>query len=159
MKNKNIQFLTLAEIIVIHQNQIELYGGDAGIRDLHLLTSALALPESTFDKEFLHKDLYEMAAAYTFHICQNHPFIDGNKRTGLVAGLIFLEFNGVHIEDPEGLLYEAIMNIELREQYEEIRYLSNPRELICFCQSAVYFWISIGPWADRICLRVCAPFF
>lgn len=116
MKNGKIQFITLAEVIAIHENQVGLYGGEQGIRDITLLTSALALPESTYNQDYLHTDLFEMAAAYTFHICQNHPFIDGNKRTALVTGLLFLEFNGIIIEDPEGILYDVIMNIAKGEK-------------------------------------------
>ena len=52
-----------------------------------------------------------MAAAYAFHLCQNHPFVDGNKRTGLASALVFLELNGISIDDPEGLLYQAMMNV------------------------------------------------
>jgi death-on-curing protein len=108
---KNIDFLTLAEVIEIYKNQISLYGGNPDIRDITLLQSALAIPESTFDKKYLHKDIYEMAAAYAFHICQNHPFVDGNKRVGLVSALVFLDFNGIDIEDPHKVLYKAMMNV------------------------------------------------
>jgi len=108
---KRIDFLTLAEIIEIHMNQIDLYGGDSGLRDITLLQSAMALPESTFDNKFLHKDIYEMATAYAFHICQNHPFVDGNKRVGLVTALVFLDFNGIDIDDPNELLYKAMMDV------------------------------------------------
>jgi death-on-curing protein len=58
------------------------------------LRSALAQPEASFGGEFLHRDLYEMAAAYLFHLTQNHPFIDGNKRIGLAAAVAFLHING-----------------------------------------------------------------
>ncbi|HOA07046.1 MAG TPA: type II toxin-antitoxin system death-on-curing family toxin [Spirochaetota bacterium] len=108
---KRIDFLTLAEIIEIHMNQIDLYGGDSCLKDITLLQSAMALPESTFDNKFLHKDIYEMAAAYAFHICQNHPFVDGNKRVGLVTALVFLDFNGIDIDDPNELLYKAMMDV------------------------------------------------
>ena len=108
---KRIDFLTLVEIIEIHMNQIDLYGGDSGLRDITLLQSAMALPESTFDNKFLHKDIYEMAAAYAFHICQNQPFVDGNKRVGLVSSLVFLDFNGIDIDDPNELLYKAMMDV------------------------------------------------
>jgi death-on-curing protein len=124
MSSKPIDFITLAEVIEIHKNQISLYGGQEGIRDINLLSSALALPKSTFDGEYLYKDIFEMAAAYAFHICQNHPFIDGNKRVALVTALVFLEFNGIDIDDPKGLLYDAMMNISKGEvgkkQIEEI---------------------------------------
>ena len=99
------EFLTLSELIEIHNDQIANYGGDTGVRDINLLSSALAVPESTYDGTFLHKDLFEMAAAYAYHICQNHPFVDGNKRVALVAALVFLDFNGIDIDDPDDKLY------------------------------------------------------
>ncbi len=93
----NPTFLTLAEILEIHRDQINRYGGDPGIRDLGLLQSALAMPAAGLGGRFVHSDLYEMAAAYLFHIVQDHPFIDGNKWTGAVAALIFLALNDVII--------------------------------------------------------------
>lgn len=104
-------FLTLAEVIEIHKDQIALYGGNSGIRDLTLLQSATAQPESSFGGEWLHRDIFEMAAAYAFHICQNHPFIDGNKRAALASALIFLELNKISIEDPKQRLLDAILNM------------------------------------------------
>ncbi len=104
-------FLTLAEVIEIHGDQIQRYGGQSGLRDIGLLESALAQPEASFAGEWLHRDLYEMAAAYTFHLCQNHPFIDGNKRTALAAALVFLELNRIPILDPRGRLEIAMMSI------------------------------------------------
>jgi len=102
-------FLGLADVVRIHVDQIERYGGRAGIRDLGLLQSALAMPRASFGGEWLHRDLHEMAAAYAFHLCQNHPFVDGNKRTALACALVFLELNDISIEDPEARLYEAMM--------------------------------------------------
>lgn len=104
-------FLTLAEVIQIHADQIHRYGGQAGVRDLGLLESALAQPEASFSGKWLHADHYEMAAAYSYHLCQNHPFIDGNKRTALAAALVFLELNGVSILDPRGRLTNAMFRI------------------------------------------------
>jgi death-on-curing protein len=94
-------FLTLGEVIEIHRDQIERYGGDPGIRDLVLLQSALAVPAAGFGGSYLHADLCEMAAAYLFHINQNHPFIDGNKRTGAVASVVFLSLNDIEMEAVE----------------------------------------------------------
>jgi death-on-curing protein len=88
-----IQFLHLDDILDIHREQIELYGGSAGVRDAGLLESACAMPTAGFGDQYLHKDIFEMAAAYLFHITQNHPFVDGNKRTATVAALLFLEIN------------------------------------------------------------------
>ena len=108
---KKIEFLTLAEVIEIHADQIEHYGGTAGTRDINLLSSAVAMPCASFSGDFLHRDIYEMAAAYAFYICPNHPFIDGNKRTALASALVFLDVNGISISDSEGRLYEATMDI------------------------------------------------
>jgi len=77
-----------------HERQIARYGGSTGIRDIGLLESALAMPQASFGGTYLHTDHYAMAAAYLFHIVSNHPFIDGNKRTGMVAALTFLDMNG-----------------------------------------------------------------
>lgn len=91
-------FLTLAEVLEIHQDQIRRYGGHSGIRDLTLLKSALAMPRACMGKEYFHADLMEMAAAYLFHIVRNHPFTDGNKRTGTVAALVFLVLNEFDVD-------------------------------------------------------------
>jgi death-on-curing protein len=108
---KKITFLTLAEIIDIHTDQIERYGGHEGVRDIQLLSSAVAMPYASFSGQFLHSDMYEMAAAYAYHISQNHPFIDGNKRTALVAALVFLELNSISKSDSQGTLYDAMIRI------------------------------------------------
>lgn len=106
-----IQFLTLAEVMTIHEDQVRQYGGETGVRDITLLSSALAIPQATFDGAYLQESIFHMAAAYAYHITQNHPFLDGNKRTGLVAALVFLEFNGIEVNDPGGLLYASMMKI------------------------------------------------
>ncbi|MGD8255157.1 MAG: type II toxin-antitoxin system death-on-curing family toxin [Syntrophobacterales bacterium] len=97
----NPTFLSIGEVLEIHRDQIDRYGGDPGIRDLGLLQSALAMPAAGFGGRYLHGDLYEMAAAYLFHIIQNHPFVDGNKRTGVVGALVFLALNNVVIQADE----------------------------------------------------------
>ena len=88
-----IRFLDISEVLFILENQIELYGGMYGIRDKNMLKSAIAMPEATFDNEYLHSSIPSMAAAYCFHICKNHPFVDGNKRAALATTLVFLELN------------------------------------------------------------------
>jgi death-on-curing protein len=89
------RFLTLDEVLEIHEDQISRYGGAAEILSLPLLESALAQPQSTFDGQYLLADLYQMAASYLFHIVRNHPFADGNKRVGAVAAIVFLMLNDV----------------------------------------------------------------
>ena len=104
-------FLQLQDILFLHENQIELYGGDHGVRDEGLLESALAQPQAAFGGAYLHEDLYAMAAAYLYHIVQNHPFVDGNKRTGVVAALTFLDFNGIEIDAPQGAIYDLTVAV------------------------------------------------
>lgn len=95
------EFLTLDEVIAIHLDQITRYGGSLGVRDFGLLQSALAMPAAQFGGQFLHADLSEMAAAYLFHIVQNHPFVDGNKRVGAVAADVFLSLNNIELTATE----------------------------------------------------------
>ena len=94
-------FLTLAEIIEIHDYQISRFGGAAGVRDIELLKSAIGMPSATFGGEFLHPSVIEMAAAYLYHLVENHPFVDGNKRVGAMAALIFLDMNGFEFDAPD----------------------------------------------------------
>jgi len=103
------QFLTLDDVLESHAEQIATYGGSDGIRDPGLLMSALAQPEATFGGQHLHSDIFEMAAAYLFHIVQNHPFVDGNKRVGLEAALLFLEINGHSIETTDEALVDLVL--------------------------------------------------
>lgn len=107
----NPRFLTLAEILLILEDQIRRYGGAYGVRDPALLSSALAMPSASFEGELLHSTIFEQAASYAFHICQNHPFVDGNKRTALASALVFLDLNGIAIEDPKGSLYDLMMDV------------------------------------------------
>ncbi len=84
------RFLTTDEIIQIHQDQVRRYGGMDGVRDAASLESAVAMPEAGVGDKYFHSDLFAMAAAYLFHIVSDHPFLDGNKRVGVVAALVFL---------------------------------------------------------------------
>jgi death-on-curing protein len=95
------EFLTLDQVLRVHTHQIATYGGSPGIRDVGLLESALAMPETTAFGEDLHPSLHEKAAAYLFHLTKNHPFIDGNKRVGLAVCLTFLALNGVWVKATE----------------------------------------------------------
>jgi len=105
------QFLTVADVLTIHEEQIQAYGGIRGIRDEGLLESAVMMAQASFGGEYLHADLFEMAAAYAFHIAENQPFLDGNKRTALVSTLVFLDINGCLILDDEMKLYDAMIAI------------------------------------------------
>ena len=105
------RFLTLSEVLLVLQDQIGRYGGAYGVRDLALLSSALAMPSATFEGKLLHVEQFDQAAAYAYHICQNHPFVDGNKRVALAAALVFLDLNGVEIRDPKNELYPLMMRV------------------------------------------------
>ncbi len=98
-------FLDVQEVIELHRSMIERYGGAYGLRDLGLLQSAIAMPQASFGGEYLHPDIHEMAAAYLFHIVQNHAFLDGNKRAGAAAAIVFLAMNDIQIDaDEDGLV-------------------------------------------------------
>lgn len=105
------KFLTIPEILEIHKDQINRYGGDTGIRDIELLKSAIGMPSATFNGQYLHVSIYEMAAAYLFHLVQNHPFVDGNKRVGAVSALVFLLLNDYDFEAPEDDFSEMVLSV------------------------------------------------
>ena len=109
----DVDFLELSDVIQIHSNQTALYGGACDIRDINLLESAISQPRSTFDGVYLHAFPFEMAAAYLFHIVMNHPFVDGNKRTGAAAALVFLDINGISIEAKSGELSDLTLAVSM----------------------------------------------
>jgi death-on-curing protein len=104
-------FLDVDDVIEIHAAQIEVFGGSAGMRDRGLLEAAVAQPKTSFGGDFLHEGLFAMAGAYLFHIVKNHPFVDGNKRAGMLAALVFLDVNGISIDRPSEALYELTMGV------------------------------------------------
>ena len=115
-----IKFLTLSEVLLILEDQIRNYGGTYGVRDINLLSSTIYMPKSSFDGKYLNQTIPAMAAAYAFHICQNHPFIDGNKRVALASSLVFLDINGYEFNCKDETLYNEIMDIakgEIKKEY------------------------------------------
>ena len=106
-----IVFLDMRVVLAVHANQVALYGGDPGVRDQGLLESAIAQPMAAFGGHRLHGDVFDMAAAYLYHIVQNHPFIDGNKRAGAMAALVFLAYNDVRIKAQPGAVYTMTMGV------------------------------------------------
>ncbi len=95
MSGETPRFLSLQNVLHIHENTLAEEGGAPGLRDEGLLASALDMPQASFSGNFLHNDIAEMAAAYLYHICQNHAFVDGNKRTAAFSEVLFLALNGV----------------------------------------------------------------
>ena len=108
-------FLDLDHMLRIHCSMIDTYGGAAGLRDAGMLHSAIAMPQASFGGEHLHHDLFEMAAAYLFHIVSNHPFIDGNKRTGAAAALVFLIINRCEPDADEDGLVEITLKAAMSQ--------------------------------------------
>lgn len=103
-------FLGIDRVFRLHRSLIEGYGGIDGVRDVRLLQSAVSQPEATFGGDYLHAFPFEMAAAYLFHIVQNHPFLDGNKRTGAASAIVFLEMNDIEIDGDE----KGVVDITIR---------------------------------------------
>jgi len=104
-------FLSVDVVLRIHQRVIEEFGGDPGLRDRGLLESAVAMPQSTFAGSYLHVELAEKAAAYHFHLCSNHPFVDGNKRTAVAAAEVFLLANGFELGASDDELEETTLGV------------------------------------------------
>ncbi|HOQ06023.1 MAG: type II toxin-antitoxin system death-on-curing family toxin [Anaerohalosphaeraceae bacterium] len=106
-----IRFLNLDEVLRIHADQVRRYRGSGQIRDKGLLESAVAMPRAGFGGQYAHPDLFEMAAAYLYHIVMNHPFLDGNKRTGIVCALAFLQWNGIRVQIDNPSLVEFVLAV------------------------------------------------
>ena len=106
-----IKYLTLEEVLRMHDVFIEKFGGLSGVRDTNLLSSAIETPKMAMFGEDLYPTVYDKAAAYLYHIVQNHPFVDANKRTGFGAAYLFLKANKVPIlfddESFENLIIET----------------------------------------------------
>ena len=104
-------FLDLDQTLRLHRSLIQTYGGTDGTRDVGLLQSAIAMPQAAYGGAYLHEDLFGMAAAYLYHIVQNHAFLDGNKRTGAAAAIVFLALNDVHIHNDEQGLVDLTLEV------------------------------------------------
>ena len=114
-----IRFIPESVVLAIHDDQIRLYGGAYGVLDDAALDASLFMPEATFDGEFLHTTIFAMAAAYGFHLCQNHPFIDGNKRTAGMVMFTFLRLNGIEPHATEPDYYATIMAVASGQMSKE----------------------------------------
>lgn len=104
-----MKFLVESVVLAMHDRQLSAHGGSAGIRDTTLLESALARPQNKY--VYGENDLYVLAAAYAFGIARNHPFIDGNKRTGLHAALLFVKLNGGKPPPPSIEMVERMVQL------------------------------------------------
>ncbi|OGY11265.1 MAG: hypothetical protein A3F61_03600 [Candidatus Blackburnbacteria bacterium RIFCSPHIGHO2_12_FULL_41_13b] len=105
-------FLDIEQVLIIHTDQIERYGGSHGLRDLGLLESAVFRSQATFGKEDLYPSIFGKAAALFQSLVLNHPFIDGNKRTATASTLVFLEMNGYSVKVGQKVLVKFVLQIE-----------------------------------------------
>jgi len=126
-----IRFITKKTVLYFHTKLIEEFGGINGIRDEGMLDSALAQAQIAIEGEYLHQDIFAMAAAYGFHLCRNHPFTDGNKRIALVVMDTFLYMNGQELLATEKDAYITMLelaagNISKEQLAEWLRTNSQP---------------------------------
>ena len=114
------KFLTVEQVIQLHDTFLEEYGGLSGIRDWGMLASAVEMPRLSFFGEMTHKTIYDKAAAYLYHIVMNHPFNDGNKRAGALTAILFLEENDAQInfsdKEYENLVVEVAQGLKTKEE-------------------------------------------
>ncbi len=103
------KFLTLAEVLYLHDESLRRFGGSAGIREPGLIESALGSAQNAF--WYGRGGLFEIAAAYAFHIAQSQAFMDGNKRTATASAMMFLHKNGIRFPKDDGSLYRAMIEI------------------------------------------------
>lgn len=102
-------FLQLDQVLAIHARSLAEHGGMEGLGDLGLVDSALASARNTY--LYGHGDLFDIAAAYAFHLAEAQAFVDGNKRTGVAAALVFLAVNGLYAQPPKWQLYLAMIEV------------------------------------------------
>ena len=105
---ENCFHLSVEIVREIHAEAIVRFGGSDGVRGSALLESAVAAPQASFGGKSPYRDLAEVAAAYLYYLCRNHPFIDGNKRTALGACIVFLRLNGIELR-PDGPEWEELV--------------------------------------------------
>ncbi|MEH2174066.1 type II toxin-antitoxin system death-on-curing family toxin [Nostoc sp.] len=113
------RFLSISQVLDIHQDEINSFGGTSGIRDESLLDSALAQPQATFGGELLHPTIHEQAVAYLYHLAMNHPFIDGNKRTAFAVMDTFITLNGYSLNLSQEQAYNLVIQVVQKEISKE----------------------------------------
>ncbi len=105
------RFLSIEQVLVLHQLGLMEFGGLSGIRDRAVLESAVGQPQTGIATGYLHKRPFEMAAAYAFHLALNHPFLDGNKRVAWAAMRVFLHQEGFHLRVPSNEAVDALVGL------------------------------------------------
>lgn len=113
----------------IHAEAISRFGGSDGLRESALLESAVAAPQASFGGQSPFSDLIEIAAAYLFYLCKNHPFIDGNKRAALGSCLVFLKLNGI-TPPPDGPQWEELTLAVAASKFDRDQTTARLREIL-----------------------------
>jgi len=113
------RFISISQVLDIHQDEINSFGGTSGVRDEGLLDSALAQPQATFGGELLHPTIHEQAAAYLYHLAMNHPFIDGNKRTAFAVMDTFITLNAYSLNLSQEQAYNLVIRVVQKEISKE----------------------------------------
>lgn len=113
------RFISISQVLDIHQDEINSFGGTSGVRDEGLLDSALAQPQATFGGELLHPTIHEQAAAYLYHLAMNHPFIDGNKRTAFAVMDTFITLNAYSLNLSSEQAYNLVIQVVTKEISKE----------------------------------------
>jgi len=107
-----IKFLSVTRVLLIHDRLVKRIGGSAGVRDMGLIESAVARPQSGFNGKYLYTNIFDMAAALLQSLLKNHPFVDGNKRTALTSASIFLEINGYLLNRNDNEIVEFAVRVD-----------------------------------------------
>jgi len=121
--------LTVEIVREIHAEAIARFGGSDGVRDSALLQSAVAAPQASFAGRSPYGDLAEVAAAYLYYLCRNHPFVDGNKRAALGSCIVFLRLNGIE-PSPDGMEWEALVQAIASSSFDREQATIRLRELL-----------------------------
>lgn len=112
-------FLSIDDVLYIHKRQLEVFGGGDGLRDKGLLQSSIEMPQSGVGEQYFHDFPHGMAAAYLFHLVKNHPFVDGNKRTGFACAHAFLKLNGYELNMSEQEAFDMVIGVATGELSKE----------------------------------------
>lgn len=113
-----MNYLNINQVLAIHSEVIEQAGGSRGVRDIGLVDSAVARPQATFGGKDLYPNIFSKAACLGHSLIRNHPFVDGNKRTGYMSMRLFLNINGYDIKAPEDEKYKFVIEIAEKEKDE-----------------------------------------
>lgn len=108
---KDYTFLDFDRIVQLNRLAVKTFGGSDGVRDRGLIESAIYQPQASFGEQYLHETIYQMAAAYYYHISESQGFSDGNKRTGFLALFAFLKLNGCDLTIPDDYLWPILLDV------------------------------------------------